>query len=89
MVSAHENQHLDGLNDSHHISITLNCHIPTIKQIYMTVVYYLNGLVRKQQQKSRIRETLNLSTDADNRTNAKITQTRFRMGSGGCNPEKI
>ena len=40
-------------------------------------------------KKSRIRETLNLSTDADNRTNAKITRTRFRMGSGGYNPEKI
>ena len=40
-------------------------------------------------KKSRIRETLNLSTDADHRTNAKITRTRFRMGSGGYNPEKI
>ena len=42
-----------------------------------------------QEKKSRIRETLNLSTDADYRTSAKITLTRFRMESGGYNPEQI
>ena len=40
-------------------------------------------------KKSRIRDTLNLSTDADNRTNAKITRTRFRMGSGGYNRKRF
>ena len=51
----------------------------------------------RKTKKSRIRETPTLSTDADRRTDTNWkrlrdlckTITRFRMGSGGYNPDKI